>query len=101
MKIKSPLFGGVIKLSNLNQRCEQILSILTHERGYVSLRRLSEKTGVSRRSIYYDICKINEWLGSRLSIATDEIFEKRSDQSIYVITKSLVAEFEKRPVLPL
>ncbi len=88
-------------MSNLNQRCEQILSILTHERGYVSLRRLSEKTGVSRRSIYYDICKINEWLGSRLSIATDEIFEKRSDQSIYVITKSLVAEFEKRPVLPL
>lgn len=49
-------------MSNLNQRCEQILSILTHESGYVSLRRLSEKTGVSRRSIYYDICKINEWL---------------------------------------
>lgn len=60
--MKSPLFGGVIKLSNLNQRCEQILSILTHESGYVSLQRLSEKTGVSRRSIYYDICKINEWL---------------------------------------
>lgn len=49
-------------MSNLNQRCEQILSILTHESGYVSLKRLSEKTGVSRRSIYYDICKINEWL---------------------------------------
>lgn len=49
-------------MSNLNQRCEQILNILTHENGYVSLRRLSEKTGVSRRSIYYDICKINEWL---------------------------------------
>ena len=26
------------------------------------MKRLSEKTGVSRRSIYYDICKINEWL---------------------------------------
>lgn len=49
-------------MSNLNQRCEKILSILTHESGYVSLKRLSEKTGVSRRSIYYDICKINEWL---------------------------------------
>ena len=49
-------------MSNLNQRCEQILSILTHERGYVSLRRLSEKTGVSRRSIYYDICKMNGWV---------------------------------------
>lgn len=52
-------------MSNLNQRCEKILSILTHEGGYVSLRRLSEKTGVSRRSIYYDICKINEWLDER------------------------------------
>ncbi len=49
-------------MSNLNQRCGQILSILTHESGYVSLGRLCEKTGVSRRSIYYDICKINEWL---------------------------------------
>ena len=52
----------MVALSNLNQRCEKILSILTHESGYVSLKRLSEKTGVSRRSIYYDICKINEWL---------------------------------------
>lgn len=34
-------------------------------------------------------------LGSRLSIATDEIFEKRSDQSVYVMTKALVTEFEK------
>lgn len=49
-------------MSNLNQRCEKILSILMHESGYVSLKRLSEKTGVSKRSIYYDICKINEWL---------------------------------------
>lgn len=50
-------------MGNLNQRCEQILSILTHENGYVSLHILSEKTRISRRSIYYDICKINEWLG--------------------------------------
>lgn len=49
-------------MSNLNQRCERILSILTHESGYVPLSRLLDKTGVSRRSLYYDICKINEWL---------------------------------------
>lgn len=34
-------------------------------------------------------------LGSRLSVATDEIFEKRSNQSIYIIVKTLVTEFEK------
>ena len=60
--MKGSLFGGVIKLSNLNQRCERILSILTHESGYVPLSRLLDKTGISRRSLYYDICKINEWL---------------------------------------
>lgn len=49
-------------MSNLNQRCERILSILTHESGYVPLSRLLDKTGISRRSLYYDICKINEWL---------------------------------------
>lgn len=34
-------------------------------------------------------------LGSRVSVATDEIFEDRADQSIYGITKALVTEFEK------
>ena len=32
---------------------------------------------------------------SRLSVSTEEIFEERSDQSIYGITKALVSEFEK------
>jgi len=34
-------------------------------------------------------------LGSRVSVATDEIFEDRADQSVYGITKALVTEFEK------
>ncbi|MBQ4303153.1 MAG: PRD domain-containing protein, partial [Lachnospiraceae bacterium] len=32
---------------------------------------------------------------ARLSVSTEEIFEERSDQSIYGITKALVSEFEK------
>ena len=34
-------------------------------------------------------------LGSRVSMATDKIFEDRADQSVYGITKALVTEFEK------
>lgn len=34
-------------------------------------------------------------LGSRISVATDEFFEDRADQSVYGITKALVTEFEK------
>ena len=49
-------------MSNLNERCEQILEILTKASRHTSLKELAQKTGVSRRSIYYDICNINDWL---------------------------------------
>ena len=49
-------------MSNLNERCEQILEILTKASGHTSLKDLARKTGVSRRSIYYDTCNINDWL---------------------------------------
>lgn len=29
---------------------------------YSSLNQISQKLEVSKRSIYYDICKLNEWL---------------------------------------
>ncbi len=29
---------------------------------YVSLKEIAEKMSVSRRSVYYDICSINDWL---------------------------------------
>lgn len=49
-------------LSNLNERCEQILQILTRAGDYITLKEIANRTGVSRRSIYYDICNINDWL---------------------------------------
>ncbi len=52
-------------LSNLTERCQKILQILLQENNYVSLQRIAEITGVSKRSIYYDICNINEWLEER------------------------------------
>lgn len=46
----------------LYERCEKILRILTANAGYTTIPDIVEKTGVSRRSVYYDLCRINEWL---------------------------------------
>ena len=49
-------------MSSLSDRCTRILEILLQEGQYTSLKKLADRTGVSRRSIYYDLCSINEWL---------------------------------------
>lgn len=46
----------------LDQRSSAILSYLSLAQGYVSVNVLSEKFNISRRTIYYDIEKINGWL---------------------------------------
>ena len=51
-------------LNNLGERCNRILRFLLHTNDYISMRELSEKMSVSRRSVYYDICNINDWLDS-------------------------------------
>lgn len=51
-------------LYGLSERCKKVMKILLHGNEYVSLQEIAEKTQVSKRSIYYDICNINEWLDS-------------------------------------
>lgn len=51
-------------LRNLSERCQKILNLLMYSYDYISLREIAEKTGVSRRSVYYDICSINDCLDS-------------------------------------
>ena len=51
-------------LRQLSERCKKILNLLLHSYDYISLREIAEKTSVSRRSVYYDICSINDWLDS-------------------------------------
>ncbi|HEY2419976.1 MAG TPA: HTH domain-containing protein, partial [Neobacillus sp.] len=46
----------------LNQRSTAILSHLVKARTFVSVGELTEKFHISRRTIYYDIEKINDWL---------------------------------------
>ncbi|KSV58308.1 BglG family transcription antiterminator [Acetivibrio ethanolgignens] len=46
----------------INARCREILSMLLKGKDYIPLKQIAQEVGVSKRSIYYDICKLNEWL---------------------------------------
>ncbi|MDE7312139.1 MAG: PTS sugar transporter subunit IIA [Eubacterium sp.] len=51
-----------MSLCILSERCKKIMQFLLREQDFVPMKKIVEITGVSRRSIYYDICNINEWL---------------------------------------
>lgn len=46
----------------MNGRCKEILQMLLESDTYLSQREIAEAMHVSKRSIYYDLCRINEWL---------------------------------------
>lgn len=46
----------------INARGKQLLNILTAQTEYISLNALAEALHVSRRTVYYDIEKVNLWL---------------------------------------
>ena len=51
-------------LRSLSERCQKILNLLMYSCDHVSLKEIAQKVGVSRRSVYYDICSINDCLDS-------------------------------------
>ena len=53
-------------MTALNERCTHILNTLLWRSEFISLQQLIDELNVSRRSIYYDICRINEWLEENL-----------------------------------
>ena len=46
----------------LDKRCEDILKIFIYSNRYVKIEEISSSLSVSKRSVYYDIKKINDWL---------------------------------------
>ena len=46
----------------INARCRQILNVLLSHVDYVSVNAIAKALQVSRRTVYYDIDKINLWL---------------------------------------
>ena len=46
----------------ISTRCKKILYMIMASDTYVSLPQISEEFKLSKRSIYYELCKINDWL---------------------------------------
>jgi mannitol operon transcriptional antiterminator len=51
-----------MQLWSLDTRCTTMLNLLLTHQDYVSIVEVAKTLNVSRRSIYYDLSKINEWL---------------------------------------
>lgn len=49
-------------IMNLDKRCQEILKRIIYAGGYIRVQDLAEELQISRRSAYYDLNKINEWL---------------------------------------
>ena len=46
----------------ISTRCKKILYMVIATDDYVPLQQISEELKLSKRSIYYELCKINDWL---------------------------------------
>lgn len=49
----------------ISARCKQILYMMIASDDFVTIQHISEELHLSKRSIYYEICKINDWLGEQ------------------------------------
>lgn len=49
-------------LYSLDSRCQDILLYLLYLDEYITIQDLSLEKNISKRSVYYDLCKINDWL---------------------------------------
>lgn len=49
----------------ISTRCKKILYMVIATEDYVPLRQISEELKLSKRSVYYELCKINDWLNAQ------------------------------------
>ena len=47
---------------SLDKRCQEILKRLIYAGGYLKIQDVADEMSISKRSVYYDINKINDWL---------------------------------------
>lgn len=46
----------------INERCLEIIQIILQNNTYLSVKNIAELMQVSKRTVYYDLCQINDWL---------------------------------------
>lgn len=49
-------------LTYMNARCKEILHMLLQADHYLTTQQIGKTLNISKRSFYYDLCRINEWL---------------------------------------
>lgn len=49
-------------MTYMNARCMDILHILMNADTYLTVQQIGDILHISKRSLYYDICRLNEWL---------------------------------------
>lgn len=49
---------------SLDARCQKIVQMVINAQGYITIQEIANENHVSKRSVYYDVMKINEWLTS-------------------------------------
>lgn len=60
----------------INARCKQILNLLLSQSKYITTEQIAAEMKVSKRTVYYDICKINLWLEQAELPALEIVREK-------------------------
>ena len=82
----------------INARCKQMLQILASQPEHLSVNRIAQAMGVSRRTVYYDVDKINLWLvQSGLPILENErdkglLLSKESRELVWELLRDDVEE---------
>lgn len=52
----------MIFVQKLDMRCQRILNRILYAGGYIKIQDIADEMKISRRTAYYDVNKINEWL---------------------------------------
>ena len=65
---------------SLDSRCINILKRLLHTNGYTTVQEIADMEQISKRSVYYDLSKINEWLEQQ----DVEIIEVERKKGVFV-----------------
>ena len=60
----------------INARCKQILNLLLVQSKYITMEQIAAEMKVSKRTVYYDVCKINLWL-EQAGLSTLEVVREK------------------------
>lgn len=60
----------------INARCKQTLNLLLAQSKYITMEQIAAEMKVSKRTVYYDVCKINLWL-EQAGLSTLEVVREK------------------------